>query len=80
MDARQRALLRRLLGYGALLAIGSLALAWLDYQRVARLHAGGVYTFLVALAFLALGVSSAHAPLPGGRRPSNANPATRRRK
>lgn len=47
---------RRLLGYGALLGAGSFALAWLDYQRVARLHSDGVYTFLVALAFLALGV------------------------
>ncbi|MBL8245223.1 MAG: response regulator transcription factor [Rhodanobacteraceae bacterium] len=56
MDAPRRALLRRLLGYGALLALGTLALAWLDYLRVARLHAGGVYTFLLALGFLALGV------------------------
>lgn len=52
----RRALWRRLLAYGALLALGTLALSWLDYLRVARLHSEGVYTFLVALAFLALGV------------------------
>lgn len=56
MDAARRALLRRLLGYGALLALGTLALSWLDYLRVARLHTAGTYTFLVALAFLTLGV------------------------
>jgi len=56
VDARQRALLKRLIGYGTLLALGTLALAWLDYLRVARLHAQGVYTFLVALGFLVLGV------------------------
>lgn len=56
MDARQRALLKRLIGYGTLLALGTLALAWLDYLRVARLHSQSVYTFLVALGFLVLGV------------------------
>jgi DNA-binding NarL/FixJ family response regulator len=45
-----------MLGYGALLALGTLALQWLDYQRLVRSHAGDVYIFLIALAFLALGV------------------------
>jgi len=45
-----------LLGYAALLALGTLALQWLDYQRLARLHSGDVYLFLVAAGFLALGV------------------------
>lgn len=76
MDRDRRALLKRLLGYGALLALGTLALAWLDYLRVARLHAGGVYTFLVALGFLALGVfvgarAFARRPAPVASEPGN---------
>jgi DNA-binding CsgD family transcriptional regulator len=47
---------KRVVVYGALLAAGTLALQWLDYQRLARVHAGDVYVFLVAAAFLALGV------------------------
>jgi DNA-binding CsgD family transcriptional regulator len=47
---------KRLLGYGALLAAGTLALQWLDYQRVVHMHSGDVYLFLVAAAFLVLGV------------------------
>ena len=42
--------------YGALLALGTLALQWLDYQRFARAHAADIYIFLIALAFLALGI------------------------
>ena len=42
--------------YGGLLAIGTLVLQWLDYQRLARAHAGDVYVFLIATAFLVLGV------------------------
>jgi DNA-binding CsgD family transcriptional regulator len=42
--------------YGALLAAGTLALEWLDYQRLARVHSGDVYVFLMATGFLALGV------------------------
>ena len=45
-----------MLGYAALLALGTVALQWLDYQRLARLHSGDVYLFLVAAGFLALGV------------------------
>jgi len=48
--------LKPLLGYAALLALGTFALQWLDYQRLARLHSGDVYLFLVAAGFLALGV------------------------
>lgn len=47
---------RSLALYGVLLAAGTLALQWLDYQRIAHLRSGEVYVFLVALAFLALGV------------------------
>ncbi|HMM65682.1 MAG TPA: response regulator transcription factor [Dokdonella sp.] len=41
--------------YGALLATGTVALQWLDYQRLARSHWDDVYVFLVAIAFLGLG-------------------------
>lgn len=47
---------KRLVGYGALLAAGTVALQWLDYQRIARMHPGDIYLFLVAGAFLALGI------------------------
>lgn len=46
----------RIAAYGAFLAFGTLALQWLDYQRMARAHPGELYLFLVAAAFLALGV------------------------
>lgn len=45
-----------LIGYGGLLAAGAVGLQWLDYQRLARLHPGDVYLFLVAAGFLALGI------------------------
>lgn len=47
---------KRVIGYGALLAAGTLALQWLDYQHLARMHSGDIYLFLVAAAFLVLGV------------------------
>jgi len=47
---------KRVVLYGALLALGTLALAWLDYQRLARAHAGDIYVFLIAAAFLMLGI------------------------
>jgi DNA-binding CsgD family transcriptional regulator len=47
---------KRMAGYGALLAAGTLALQWLDYQRLARMHAGDIYLFLVAAGFLVLGI------------------------
>lgn len=59
---------KQAIGYGALLAAGTFALQWLDYQRLARAHAGDIYVFLIALAFLVLGiyvgarVLGAHAP------------------
>ena len=50
------AMWKPILGYGVLLALGSLAMQWIDYQRFARAHASDIYLFLIALAFLALGV------------------------
>lgn len=42
--------------YGLLLALGTLGLQWLDYQRMARAHAGDVYDLLLAAGFLGLGL------------------------
>ena len=47
---------KRITLYGVFLAAGTLALQWLDYQRLARAHSGDVYVFMIAAAFLALGV------------------------
>lgn len=47
---------KRVVGYGSLLGAGTLALQWLDYQRLARMHSGDIYLFLVAAAFLVLGI------------------------
>ena len=43
--------------YGILLAAGTLALQLLDYQMLVRSHARDPYIFLIAGAFLALGVA-----------------------
>lgn len=50
------AMWKRALVYGVALAVGTTALQWFDYRRLARAHPGDVYVFLVAAAFLALGV------------------------
>lgn len=42
--------------YGAALALGTLGLQWLEYQRLVRAHSGELYVFLVAAGFLALGL------------------------
>ncbi|MFO1337120.1 MAG: response regulator transcription factor [Burkholderiaceae bacterium] len=42
--------------YGVLLALGTLGLQWLEYQRLARAHSAELYVFLVAAGFLALGL------------------------
>jgi DNA-binding NarL/FixJ family response regulator len=51
-----RAGLRQILLYGALLGFGTLALQWLDYQRLIRDHVADAYAALLAAAFLALGL------------------------
>ncbi len=40
-----------------MLAIGTLALQWLDYRRMALAHSDDIYIALIAGAFLALGVA-----------------------
>ena len=58
--------------YAALLALGALALQWLDYQRLVRSNASAVYDALLATGFLALGIwlgmrlLSRRAPSVGG--------------
>lgn len=47
---------KRAVLYGAALAAGALGLQWLDYQRLARAHAGELYVVLIALVFLIAGV------------------------
>lgn len=47
---------RTVLIYGAALALGAVALQWLDYRLWARTHAGEVWLTLVAAGFLGLGV------------------------
>lgn len=47
---------KRAIYYGLFIAAGTLALQWLDYQRLARAHSNDIYILLVALAFLALGI------------------------
>ena len=42
--------------YGGLLAAGTLALQWLDYQRLVRSHMALLYDGLLAAGFLALGI------------------------
>jgi DNA-binding CsgD family transcriptional regulator len=59
---------KRISLYGLFLAGGTFALQWLDYQRLARAYPGDIYVFLVACAFLALGVFVG-LRLVGARRP-----------
>jgi DNA-binding NarL/FixJ family response regulator len=42
--------------YGALLAAGTFALQWLDYERLARTYSGDIDLFLIAAVFLGLGI------------------------
>lgn len=49
---------RQMLVWGAVLAIGTLVLSWLDYQRIARTRSEEVYIFLTALLFLIVGVAA----------------------
>ena len=66
---------KQVLAYGALLAVGTLALQWLDIRRLALSHADEVYILLVALGFLGLGVwvgVRLFAPPP--RPPAEGNP------
>jgi DNA-binding CsgD family transcriptional regulator len=69
---------RRVALYGVLLAGGMPALQWLDYQRLARAHAGDIDVFLIAILFLGLGVYVG-ARVVGAAKPAafDANPRAR---
>lgn len=56
--------------YGALLAVGTFALQWFDYQRLARAYSTDVYATLIAVAFLALGVYIGSRVLGKAREPA----------
>ena len=49
-------MLKQVAWYGLVLALGTFALQWLDYQHLARAYSTDVYVSLVAVAFLILGV------------------------
>jgi DNA-binding CsgD family transcriptional regulator len=49
-------MLRTILVYGAILAVGTFALEWLQFRLLVRTHAVEAYVALVAAAFLGLGV------------------------
>jgi DNA-binding CsgD family transcriptional regulator len=65
---------KRITLYGVLLAVGTLALQWLDYQRLARAHSGDIYVFMIAAAFLALGVWLGARAFGARPRPFDGNP------
>ena len=60
---------KRIVLYGACLALGTLLLQGLDYWRLVRAHSSDIYIVLIATAFLALGVF-AGAKLFGGPKPA----------
>lgn len=49
-------MVRAVLIYGVVLALGAVALQWLEYQVWARAHASEVYIALIATGFMALGI------------------------
>lgn len=55
-NLRSEPMLRTILLYGAFLALGALALSWLEYRLLVQRYSIEVYVALVALAFMGLGV------------------------
>jgi DNA-binding CsgD family transcriptional regulator len=54
--SRHASMLRTILVYGAILAVGTFVLEWLQFRLLVRTHAVEAYVALVAAAFLGLGV------------------------
>lgn len=71
-----KALWKQIAVYGALLALGTLALQWLDYLFMARTHTREVILFVVAASFLAAGVyiGAKVITTPGAPAPFDGNP------
>ncbi|MEP7311587.1 MAG: response regulator transcription factor [Pseudomonadota bacterium] len=49
-------MLRIILGYGAILAAGSVGLQWLQYRYIVRAHPTEAWLVLIAVGFMGLGV------------------------
>ncbi len=49
-------MLRTILIYGVLLALGALGLQWLEYRLLVREYPFQIYVALIAIAFMALGI------------------------
>jgi DNA-binding NarL/FixJ family response regulator len=49
-------MLRTILLYGVILALGAVGLQWLQYQYIVRTYPGEVWIALIAVAFLGLGI------------------------
>lgn len=49
-------MLKTVLIYGCALAVGAVALQWLEYKVWARAHANTIYVAMIAAGFLALGI------------------------
>lgn len=57
MHSRSRTLmLKTILIYGTLLALGVIGLQWLEYRYFVRAHPFQVYAALIAVGFMALGI------------------------
>jgi hypothetical protein len=65
-ELKTMAMWKRIAVYGLFLGAGTLALQWFDYLQLARAHSGGIYLFLVAIAFLALGILVGARAIGGG--------------
>jgi DNA-binding CsgD family transcriptional regulator len=67
---------KQLVLYGVILAAGTFALEWLNYQRLARAYSTDVYIGLIAFAFLVMGlyIGSRVLGKPGESSTFNGNP------
>ena len=74
---RRTPLWLQIVGYGLFLAVGTVALQWLDYTRLARTQPGDLLFALVAAAFLALGVFIGARALRPSTRAFDGNPQAR---
>lgn len=61
---RRLALLRTAFTYGALLAAGTLLLAWLDWRRISHDWSTEFYVLCIAVLFAALGIWLGHRLTP----------------
>lgn len=68
---------KRVAIYGALLAVGTLVLQWLDYQRMARAWTADIYLGLIAVAFLGLGLYLGRRLFERPAAPFDGNPQAR---